>query len=190
MTAIHHALFETAIGSCGVAWSAEGLVALALPERDQAATEQRLVRKSRSAGKATPPRAVAEVIELIQKYFAGERVDFSVVPLDMSAIDPFRRRLYEAMRALRFGETTTYGELAKQTGGADSEAARDVGIAMGQNPLPIVVPCHRVLAAGGKLGGFSAYGGTQTKEKLLALEGVTPAGPRRAPKPAPRLPGL
>ena len=190
MIAVHHALFETTIGTCGVAWSAQGLVALALPERDAAATEQRLVRKAHSVGKATPPRPIAQVIELIQKYFAGERVDFSAVPLDMSAIDPFRRRLYEAMRALRFGETTTYGELAKQSGGADWEAARDVGIAMGQNPLPIVVPCHRVLAAGGKLGGFSAYGGTATKEKLLALEGVTPAGTRRAPAPTPRLPGL
>jgi methylated-DNA-[protein]-cysteine S-methyltransferase len=185
---IHHTLFDTAIGPCGVAWSARGLTALALPERDAAATEKRLIAKSKSRGKAAPPSAVAQAIAQIQKYCAGERIDFAAVPLDLSAIDPFRRKLYEAMRGLRFGETTTYGELAKQTGGIDWEATRDVGIAMGRNPLPIVVPCHRVLAAGGKLGGFSAYGGTATKEKLLALEGVrlTPSRSARAP----RLPGL
>lgn len=180
---IHHALFPTPIGTCGVAWSAQGLVALALPERDAAATEKRLIAKSRSTGQAEPPPEVAQAIGRIQSYCAGERIDFAAVPLDLSAIDPFRRKLYEAMRALGFGETTTYGALAKQTGASDWEAARDVGIAMGQNPLPIVVPCHRVLAAGGKLGGFSAYGGTTTKEKLLALEGVQLGA-------APRLPGL
>jgi methylated-DNA-[protein]-cysteine S-methyltransferase len=181
---IHHALFETAIGICGVAWSVRGLVALALPERDGAATEKRLRAKSHSACAAEPPPEIAAAIMQIQKYCAGERIDFSSVPLDLSAIDPFRRRLYETMRAIGFGQTTTYGELAKQTGASDWEAARDIGAAMGKNPLPIVVPCHRVLAAGGKLGGFSAYGGTQTKEKLLALEGV------RLDGGAPRLPGL
>jgi len=190
--AIHHALFETAIGACGVAWSACGLVALALPERDAPATETRLIAKSQSSGKAAPPPEIARAIAQIQNYCAGERIDFSAVPLDLSAIDPFRRRLYESMRALGFGETTTYGELAKRTGASDWEAARDVGIAMGQNPLPIVVPCHRVLAAGGKLGGFSAYGGTTTKEKLLALEGVRLPGSRSEQRRAgaPRLPGL
>jgi methylated-DNA-[protein]-cysteine S-methyltransferase len=161
-------------------------VALALPERDEAATEKRLRGKSHSAGKAEPPPEIAQAISLIQEYCAGERVDFSAVPLDLSGIDPDRRRVYETMRMLRFGETTTYGALARQAGAAESdwEAARDVGVAMGRNPLPIVVPCHRVLAAGGKLGGFSAYGGTMTKEKLLALEGV------RLDGGAPRLPGL
>ncbi len=188
-TDIHHHLFDTAIGTCGVAWSARGLVALALPERDAKATEQRVIAKSGSAGVAAPPPAVAAAIAQITRYCAGERIDFSAVPLDLSGIDPFRRRLYETMRALRFGETTTYGELARRAGSAqagseDWEAARDVGAAMGRNPLPIVVPCHRVLAAGRKLGGFSAYGGTATKEKLLALEGV------RLDGGAPRLPGL
>jgi methylated-DNA-[protein]-cysteine S-methyltransferase len=183
---IHHALFPTAIGPCGVAWSERGLVALALPERDEAATEKRLRAKSHSAGKAAPPPEIAQAIELIQNYCAGERVDFSAVPLDLSGIDPERRRVYVTMRTIRFGETTTYGRLAKDTGAAegDWEAAQKVGVAMGRNPLPIVVPCHRVLAAGGKLGGFSAYGGTTTKETLLALEGV------RLGRGAPRLPGL
>ncbi len=180
---IHHALFPTAIGTCAIAWSTQGLVALTLPERNEVETERRIVAKSHSSGAVAPPPAVAEAIELIQRYCAGERIDFSSVPIDLSAVDPARQRIYEAMRALAFGETTTYGELARRTGASDWEGARDVGIAMGRNPLPIVVPCHRVLAAGGKLGGFSAYGGTATKEKLLALEGIRGDG-------APRLPGL
>jgi methylated-DNA-[protein]-cysteine S-methyltransferase len=161
-------------------------VALALPERDEAATEKRLRGKSHSVGGAEPPPAIAQAIVLIQKYCAGERVNFSLVPLDLSGIDPERRRVYETMRTLGFGKTTTYGALARQTGApeADWEAAQKIGVAMGRNPLPIIVPCHRVLAAGGKLGGFSAYGGAMTKEKLLALEGV------RLDGGAPRLPGL
>ncbi|MPZ58983.1 MAG: methylated-DNA--[protein]-cysteine S-methyltransferase [Rhizobiales bacterium] len=183
---IHHTLFPTAIGTCGVAWSEHGLTALALPERDEAATEKRLIAKSHSAGKAAPPRSGADAIALIQQYCAGECVDFSSVPLDLTGIDPDRRRIYETMRALNFGETTTYGALARKTGAADAdwEAAQKIGVAMGRNPLPIIVPCHRVLAAGGKPGGFSAYGGTATKETLLALEGIHLDGG------APRLPGL
>ena len=183
---IHHTLFPTAIGAVGVAWSTRGLVALALPERDEAATEKRLIAKSHSAGKAAPPQAIADAIALIRQYCAGERVDFSSIPLDLSGIEAQRRRIYETMRALAFGETTTYGALARRAGAPESdwEAAQRVGVAMGRNPIPIVVPCHRVLAAGGKPGGFSAYGGTATKEKLLALEGVHIGGG------APRLPGL
>jgi methylated-DNA-[protein]-cysteine S-methyltransferase len=188
-TVIHHALFETAIGTCGVAWSPRGLVALALPERDAAATEKRLIAKSGSAGQGTPPPDIAVTIVQIQSYCAGARVDFSAVPLDLSAVDEPRRRIYREMRALGFGQTTTYGELAKRTGATDWEGARDVGVAMGQNPLPIVVPCHRVLAANGRLGGFSAYGGAATKAKLLALEGVR-VGPDRGERGTPRLPGL
>jgi methylated-DNA-[protein]-cysteine S-methyltransferase len=182
---IHHAVFPTAIGPVGVAWSERGLTALALPERDTAATEKRLRAKSTSVGPAEPPPHIAQAIALIRKYCAGERVDFSAVPLDLSAVESERRRIYETMRALGFGETTTYGALARRSGAPESdwEAAQRVGVAMGRNPLPIVVPCHRVLAAGGKPGGFSAYGGTATKEKLLALEGVHLHG-------APRLPGL
>jgi len=95
-----------------------------------------------------------------------------------------RRRIYEALRGIDFGRTITYGELASAIGATDWEGARDVGVAMGSNRIPIVIPCHRVLAAGGKLGGFSAYGGTKTKQKLLALEGV------RLDGGLPRLPGL
>lgn len=180
---IHHHLFDTAIGACGLAWSARGLAAVSLPEKDRADTERRLIAKSGSAGAAPPPAGIAALIADIQRYLAGERVDFSAVAVDLAQVDDFRRKLYAALRDVGFGRTTTYGELAKTLGLADWEGARDVGEAMGRNPAPIVIPCHRVLAAGNKLGGFSAYGGTRTKEKLLALEGVHFDR-------APRLPGF
>jgi methylated-DNA-[protein]-cysteine S-methyltransferase len=181
-TKIHHCLFDTAIGPCGVAWSERGLTGVQLPEADRTATERRLTAKSASAGAADPPPWVQAVIADVARYLAGERIDFSAVAVDLAGVDPFRRALYETMRAIGWGSTTTYGELARQLGLRDPEAARDVGQAMGQNPLPLVIPCHRILAAGKKIGGFSAYGGTVTKERLLALEGVAGG--------APRLPGL
>jgi len=180
----HHCVFDTAIGPCGVAWSARGLIAVALPEKDHAATERRLRAKSGSTGAAKPPPWVAALIADIKRYLAGEAVDFSAVAVDLGGVDPFRRQLYESMRAIGWGSTTTYGELARRVGLTEPQAAQDVGQAMGRNPMPIVVPCHRVLAAGMKIGGFSAYGGAMTKERLLALEGVHFDGG------APRLPGL
>lgn len=179
----HHCLFDTAIGPCGVAWSEHGLTGLQLPEADRAATERRLMRKSASAA-ADPPPWVQSVIADIQRYLAGERIDFAGVAVDLAGVDPYRLKLYQTMRAIAWGSTTTYGDLARQAGLLDPEAARDVGQAMGRNPVPLVIPCHRVLAAGKKIGGFSAYGGTVTKERLLALEGV------RFDGGAPRLPGL
>ena len=181
---INHHVFDTALGGCGVAWSDRALVAVQLPGRDRAATERRLVARARSTGVAEPPPWVAALIGDIRRYLDGERVDFSNVPVDFASLDPFRRELYGAMRALAWGTTTTYGALARAIGRTEPAAARDVGEAMGRNPTPIVIPCHRVLAAGNKLGGFSAPGGAATKAKLLALEGVQLDGG------APRLPGL
>src|SRR5690606_38437029 len=110
----HHHVFDTAIGPCGVAWNARGLVAVQLPEKNLATTERRLAAKAASAGAAEPPAAVAAVIDDIRRCLAGEPVDFSKVAVDLSALDLFRRRLYETMRSLRWGETTTYGELARK----------------------------------------------------------------------------
>ncbi|MPZ36794.1 MAG: methylated-DNA--[protein]-cysteine S-methyltransferase, partial [Rhizobiales bacterium] len=168
----HHHIFDTAIGPCGVAWNARGLVGVQLPEANRAATERRLAAKSASAGAAEPPPWVATLVADIRRSLAGEPVDFTAIAVDFASLDPFRRKLYETMRSLAWGHTTTYGELARQLGSSDWEAAREVGDAMGRNPVPVVIPCHRVLAAGGKLGGFSAHGGAATKAKLLALEGV------------------
>ena len=181
---VNHHLFDTAIGPCGVAWSASGLVAVQLPERDRAATERRLIAKAGSAGAALPPSEIASLVGDIARYLLGERIDFSTAAVDLSTVDEFRRSLYQALRSVGFGNTTTYGALAKHLGLEGPEAARDVGAAMGKNPMPVVIPCHRVLAAGGKLGGFSAPGGVTTKQKLLALEGVHFDGGE------PRLPGF
>jgi methylated-DNA-[protein]-cysteine S-methyltransferase len=181
---VHHQLFDSAFGRCGVAWSARGLAGVQLPEKDAAATERRLAAKCRSAGPAQPPTAIVKLIDDVKRYLAGDRVDFSAVPVDFEACDEFRRKIYLALQQVGFGRTTTYGDLARAAGGADWESVREVGEAMGTNPAPLVIPCHRCLAAGGKLGGFSAYGGASTKRKLLALEGVHFDGD------APRLPGL
>ncbi|HZO48129.1 MAG TPA: methylated-DNA--[protein]-cysteine S-methyltransferase [Xanthobacteraceae bacterium] len=186
-TSVHHHVFDTAIGPCGVAWNDQGLTGVQLPEKDRATTERRLAAKAASIGVAEPPPAIAAVVADIRRYLAGEAVDFAAVAVDLSSLDPFRQKLYGSMRSLAWGETTTYGDLAKNLGITGWEGARDVGEAMGRNPVPVVIPCHRVLAAGGKLGGFSAHGGATTKAKLLALEGVRLDGKDRT---APRLPGL
>jgi methylated-DNA-[protein]-cysteine S-methyltransferase len=166
----HYCLFETAIGACGVAWSDRGVTRLQLPERSRSATERRLRGRGANASAGVPPAAVSATIRLLERYFAGEQVDLSGVALDLSGVSPFHRKIYDAARALAWGKTATYGELAQQVGSRD--AARAVGQAMGKNAVPIIIPCHRVLAAGGKIGGFSAHGGTSTKQRLLTLEGV------------------
>jgi methylated-DNA-[protein]-cysteine S-methyltransferase len=122
----------------------------------------------RLAGDA--PAEIAGIIEALRRYAAGEPVDFSGVPVDLAGVDPFRLAIYDAARKLGFGDTATYGGLAAAAGHAG--LARETGQALGRNPVPIVVPCHRIVAAGGKLGGFSAPGGASTKERLLAMEGV------------------
>ena len=185
--ATHHHLFDTAIGECGIAWNPRGLVGVQLPEKDRGQTELRLAVKCRSTNAADVPPWVQGLVTDIQRYLAGQPVDFSAVTVDLGGIDDFRQKLYAALRGVGAGRTVTYGELAKELGLIGWEGARDVGEAMGKNPVPVVIPCHRVLAAGNKPGGFSAYGGVTTKQKLLALEGVRLD---EAPDAPPRLPGL
>lgn len=190
MTAAHHFLFDTAFGACGVAWGERGVVAVQLPEKSAAATERRLAARVASSPISEPPAEIRALTENIKRYLDGETIDFSDVSVDLGGLDEFRRRLYTTLRGIGFGQTITYGELAQELGLAGWEAAKTVGEAMGRNPIPIVVPCHRVVAAGNKPGGFSAHGGAATKQRLLALEGVTLKKPAvRKPEP-PRLPGL
>lgn len=163
-------LFETAIGRCGIVWAERGIVALQLPEASEAATRARIRRRCHAAAEAPPPDSVARAVAGIVALLAGEAADLSEVVLDLGAIPPFNRRVYEIARAIPPGSTLTYGEVAARLG--DPGAARDVGAALGANPIPIVVPCHRVLAANGTLGGFSAPGGTATKRRLLTIEGA------------------
>lgn len=172
----HYHIFETARGFCGIAWNEIGITGFRLPEKTRAAAERSLLRRAPGAAPGLPGPEVAETIAAAQDYFVGKAVDFSRFTLDLGEQSAFFRRVYAAARKLGWGRTTTYGTLAKELG-AGPEAARDVGQAMAQNPVSLIIPCHRVLAAGGRIGGFSAPGGTDTKAHMLTLEGVDTAPP-------------
>lgn len=169
------ALFDTAIGRCAITWNARGIAGVGFPEGSEQATRKRLLRRHPSAREASPPREVQEVIDDIVALLAGTARDLRHVRLDMDGLSDLQRRVYEVARTIPAGATLTYGEIAERLG--DRLLARDVGEALGHNPFPIIVPCHRVLAAGGKLGGFSAPGGVRTKLRLLSIEGAQPGGP-------------
>ena len=173
-TARGFAVFETAIGTCGIAWSPSGIVGVHLPEREASETRRRLSRRFPDARELPPPPDVRQAIAGIVALLHGEPADLTSVTLDMAEVAPFNRRVYEVARTIPPGSTLTYGEIASQLG--DRLLARDVGQALGQNPFAIVVPCHRVVAAGGKTGGFSARGGVRTKLRMLAIEGAPAAG--------------
>jgi methylated-DNA-[protein]-cysteine S-methyltransferase len=170
MSAEKFALFDTAVGQCGIAWSARGVLGVQLPERSEVATRARLQRRYPDAREASPSGNVQEAIDDIIALLAGNARDLSAVVLDMQRVPQFNQRVYSVARTITFGTTLSYGEIAEQLGGRS--VAREVGEAMGQNPFPIIVPCHRVMASGGKLGGFSAAGGVTTKIRLLNIEGA------------------
>ncbi|HEX2037685.1 MAG TPA: methylated-DNA--[protein]-cysteine S-methyltransferase [Chloroflexota bacterium] len=170
MAADGFTLFETAIGWCGLAWGARGIVGVQLPEASELETRARLRRRFPEAREGPPPPEVQRALEGIVALLRGEARDLSTVPLDMEHVPPFHRRVYEVTRTIPPGSTLSYGEIAARLG--EPGSARAVGYALGRNPFAIVVPCHRVLAAGGKVGGFSAGGGTDTKRRLLSIEGA------------------
>ena len=155
MSPAGYTLFDTAVGTCGIAWDGDAIVGVRLPKAD-------------ALPETAPPPWVQDVIADICALLDGEDVDLGEVPLDLSGVSDFARSVYEVTRTIPVGQTLTYGEIADRIG-APGEA-RAVGWALGRNPCAIVVPCHRVVAAGGKLGGFSAGGGTQTKLRMLAIE--------------------
>jgi methylated-DNA-[protein]-cysteine S-methyltransferase len=167
----HYLIFETAGGFCGIAWNNAGITRFQLPTRSAAATERMLLRRLPVAKPGAPSPEAAEAVAAAKRYFEGEKIDFSGFRLDLGEQDPFVERIYEATRRVGWGRTTTYGALAKELG-AGPETARDVGQAMANNPVALIIPCHRVLASGGKVGGFSAPGGSAAKRGMLALEGV------------------
>ena len=173
-------VFEVTGGFCGIAWSGTGITRLCLPTRSAAAATHMLLRRAPDSAPGIPPPGVAETVAAVVHYFRGERVDFSSARLEIAGQGGLQERIYQALRKVGWGQTTTYGALAKELG-AGPEVARDVGEAMARNPIPLIIPCHRVLAAGGKLGGFSAPGGTSTKIRMLELEGVR-ADPARSPQ--------
>jgi methylated-DNA-[protein]-cysteine S-methyltransferase len=170
MTTRGFRLFDTAIGACAVAWGEHGLKGVQLPEADATTARARMARRFPDAVEAAPPAEVREAIAAITALVGGEARDLASIRLDMDAVAAFPRRVYAIARTIPQGQTLTYGEVATRLG--DPNAARAVGEALGRNPFPIVVPCHRVLAAGGKLGGFSANGGVVTKLRLLEIEGA------------------
>lgn len=170
---IRYAVFDTAIGFAGLAWNEVGLVACHLPEREQDTARTGLQKRLPGAVESGVPDALEATMAGIQALMRGEKVDLSSAALDLSRTPEFHARVYDIARAIPTGETLTYGEIAVRLG--DRLLARDVGQALGKNPWPIIVPCHRVTAAGGKPGGFSARGGVGAKLKLLAIEGAKAA---------------
>lgn len=171
MTAPGFIIFDTAIGRCALIWGESGLVGAMLPEPDDGAMRARIARRFPDAIEAEPSLPVQEAVNGIIALLSGEKRDLRDVALDMSAVTPFQQRVYAVARAIPPGETATYGEIAQRLG-EPREAARAVGEAMGRNPFPIIMPCHRVLGADGKPGGFSAPGGVETKLKMLQIEGA------------------
>ena len=176
MTSRNFTLFDTPIGRCGVVWGARGVLCMQLPEGRETETRARIARRFPDAVESVPSADVQRAIDAIVALVRGQPSDLSGIALDMDGVPPFYQRVYEVARTIPPGATLTYGEIAARLG--DRGAARAVGQALGRNPFALVVPCHRVLAAGGKVGGFSASGGITTKLRLLTIEGAH-ADPQR-----------
>jgi methylated-DNA-[protein]-cysteine S-methyltransferase len=168
MSAYH--VFDTAIGWAGIAWGPGGLTGAHLPERAPRIVRVSIAQRHPEATPEPVPPEYVGVVESIRALMRGEKADLSTAPLDIARVPEFHARVYAITRAIPPGETLTYGDVAIQLG--DKLLAQQVGAALGKNPWPIIVPCHRVTAAGGKLGGFSAPGRTEAKQRMLALEGV------------------
>jgi methylated-DNA-[protein]-cysteine S-methyltransferase len=178
MKQVAYCLFETPLGWCRIGWNeneqsgtAPSVSLLQLPARTPQLMEAKNARHAGPCSSTTPPPSVAAVIRRVCQHFQGEVQDFRDVIIDLAGVPNFARQVYAATRQILPGQTTTYGALAKSLNRRG--AARAVGQALARNPIALLIPCHRVLGAGGRPGGFSAYGGLATKAKMLAVEGVT-----------------
>lgn len=178
MTPQAFALFDTPIGTCGVAWNKNGIAGMQLPATNADKTRAHIRKRWPTAVEAAPPPGVRRAIDRVLTLLKGEKIDLTDIPLDLEDAPEFNRKVWDIARAVPPGQTITYGDIARRLG-VGPERARDVGQAMGSNPVPIIVPCHRVVAASGKMGGFSAPGGVDTKRRMLEIEGapVVGAGP-------------
>ena len=170
MTGLAFAIFDTAIGRCGIVWGPRGIKGVQLPMGEENKTRGRISQVHGEFAEAPPPPEVQSAIDGIAELLAGKPNDLADIALDLDGVPEFNRGVHDIARRIPPGQTLTYGDIAKRLGGV--ELSRDVGQALGRNPCPIVVPCHRVLAAGGKPGGFSGNGGVVTKLKMLAIEGA------------------
>jgi methylated-DNA-[protein]-cysteine S-methyltransferase len=169
------ALFDTAIGMCALAWGPQGLVGVQLPaDEGEPATRARMRRRFAQLHESPPDETAQRAVVAIQGLLQGVRDDLMHIELDMRGVSAFHQRIYAIARRIPPGQTRTYGEIAQELG--DKTLSRAVGQAMGLNPFAPVVPCHRVLAAGNKPGGFSAGGGALTKLRMLAIEDARPNG--------------
>ena len=175
-----YCLFDTPLGWCGIAWRDGGASAaspavtlLQLPEASAERTASRMARASGAPGPSAPPPPIAGIIYRLCRHLAGEAQDLRDIVVDLTGADAFARQVYEAARAIPPGQTRTYGEIAKSLD--QPREAQAVGQALGKNPIALIIPCHRVVAAGGKSGGFSSHGGRATKSRLLAIEGARTA---------------
>lgn len=165
--------FATPLGTCAIAWTDAGIVAVRLPGANETSAMAGLHRRFPGGVPAEPPPAIARIVDRIAAVLAGAKDDFADLPLDFAQVSAFEAAVYREARAIPAGATATYGAIADRLG--DANQARAVGQALGRNPWPIVIPCHRVTGADGKMGGFSAPGGRTTKRRLLELEGALAA---------------
>ncbi|MQY31031.1 methylated-DNA--[protein]-cysteine S-methyltransferase [Nocardia aurantia] len=161
-------LFDTPIGVCALAWTDRGIVRFRLPEStpDEATMRARFARAR--LREAEPTDLARTVIEAVRRHLTGRFDDFRWIPLDHTGIPEFHRAVYRVTRSIDPGHTLGYGQVAARAG--RPHGAQAVGQAMGRNPIPLIVPCHRVLAADHALHGFSAPGGLETKQRLLEIE--------------------
>ena len=176
MNAAHYTLFPTPVGTCGIAWRDGKICASHLPEADEGQTRSKIALRTGGAGGSEPPEFVQNAIAGILDLLAGNPNNLSFHDCDFTGLSPLQTGVYDLARQIPPGKTRTYGDLAVDLG--DKALSQAVGKALGDNPFPIIVPCHRILGAGGKLTGFSAGGGVNTKLKLLEIEkaqiGVAP----------------
>ena len=173
-----YCLFETPLGACGIAWKEEEtsrippvVTFFLLPEATRSLTDTRIARSSGGRKARVPPPRIAGIIRKIQKHLHGDVQDFLDIVVDLDGAGPFARQVYETVRKIPAGRTMTYGELA--AGMNRPTASRAVGQALGRNPIPLLIPCHRVVASGNDLRGFSAHGGVKTKARMLDIEGAS-----------------
>jgi methylated-DNA-[protein]-cysteine S-methyltransferase len=167
-----YAIFDTAIGRCGIVWSGGGVVAVQLPEAREIDTRRRIFAVHPEAREQRPPLNAELAIEGIVILLQGSDPDFSDVSLDAGDVPSFNRRVYEHVCSIPRGETRTYYEIARALGA--SGAAHSVAQAIAKNPYMLIVPCHRVLEAGNYADRISPYGGVISKRRLLSLEGAHP----------------
>ncbi len=168
-------MFETVLGTCGMLWDDQGVVRIQLPEGSPEPLLTALLSPGEAEPAPEPPAWIANAVRALRRHLEGDLQDLSEIPVDLRGISPFALEVYAELRRVRSGRTVTYGKLAAAVGAPG--AARAVGRVLGQNPVPLLIPCHRVLAAGGKLRGFSAPGGIATQARLLEIEGVEVAPP-------------